>query len=186
MNLAEQVRQAGVVGAWGGGFPTHVTEQALKLKSTRPVTVALQLDKNLECLSRTCQHDIGHLAALSGNLDLWAKGLRIAFLPDMKCGLPVHAEVRAAATAAAGPAEILPGAIVVGNGFGKLMGATQVRELGEIETPILLTSTLNVPRVADALEEVGFWWSMVAASTAARLAPRAAPSLSASGSSSLR
>jgi D-aminopeptidase len=47
--------------------------------------------------------------------------------------------------------EKVPGAVFVGNGFGKLMGATQVRELGEIETPILLTSTLNVPRVADAL-----------------------------------
>src|SRR5947209_6655772 len=45
----------------------------------------------------------------------------------------------------------VPGAIFVGNGFGKLMGSTQVNELGEIETPILLTSTLNVPRVADAL-----------------------------------
>jgi D-aminopeptidase len=45
----------------------------------------------------------------------------------------------------------VPAAIVVGNGFGKLMGSTQVNELGEIETPILLTSTLNVPRVADAL-----------------------------------
>jgi D-aminopeptidase len=45
----------------------------------------------------------------------------------------------------------VPGAVFVGNGFGKLMGATQVNELGEIETPILLTSTLNVPRVADAL-----------------------------------
>src|SRR6185295_10450317 len=39
----------------------------------------------------------------------------------------------------------------VGNGFGKLAGSTQVNELGEIETPILLTGTLNVPRVADAL-----------------------------------
>jgi D-aminopeptidase len=47
--------------------------------------------------------------------------------------------------------EKVPGAVHVGNGFGKLMGATQVNELGEIETPILLTSTLNVPRVADAL-----------------------------------
>jgi D-aminopeptidase len=45
----------------------------------------------------------------------------------------------------------VPAAIFVGNGFGKLMGSTQVDELGEIETPILLTSTLNVPRVADAL-----------------------------------
>jgi D-aminopeptidase len=47
--------------------------------------------------------------------------------------------------------EKVPAAIFVGNGFGKLMGSTQVNELGEIETPILLTNTLNVPRVADAL-----------------------------------
>ncbi len=47
--------------------------------------------------------------------------------------------------------EKVPGAVFVGNGFGKIMGTTQVEELGEIETPILLTSTLNVPRVADAL-----------------------------------
>ncbi len=47
--------------------------------------------------------------------------------------------------------EKIPAAIFVGNGFGKLIGSTQVDELGEIETPILLTSTLNVPRVADAL-----------------------------------
>lgn len=47
--------------------------------------------------------------------------------------------------------EKVPGAVFVGNGFGKLMGVTQVRELGEIESPIALTSTLNVPRVADAL-----------------------------------
>ncbi len=48
-------------------------------------------------------------------------------------------------------AQKVPGAVFVGNGFGKLMGSTQVEELGEIETPVLLTSTLNVPRVADAL-----------------------------------
>lgn len=47
--------------------------------------------------------------------------------------------------------EKVPSGIFVGNGFGKLMGSTQVHELGEIETPILLTSTLSVPRVADAL-----------------------------------
>jgi D-aminopeptidase len=45
----------------------------------------------------------------------------------------------------------VPGAVFVGNGFGKIIGTTQIKELGEIETPILLTSTLNVPRVADAL-----------------------------------
>ena len=47
--------------------------------------------------------------------------------------------------------EKVPGAVFIGNAFGKLAGSTQVEELGEIETPILLTSTLNVPRVADAL-----------------------------------
>jgi D-aminopeptidase len=47
--------------------------------------------------------------------------------------------------------EKVPGAVFVGNGFGKLMGSTQIDELGEIETPILLTSTLSTARVADAL-----------------------------------
>jgi len=47
--------------------------------------------------------------------------------------------------------EKVPAAIFVQNGFGKLAGSTQVNELGEIETPILLTNTLCVPRVADAL-----------------------------------
>ncbi|TDI84518.1 MAG: S58 family peptidase [Caldithrix sp.] len=45
----------------------------------------------------------------------------------------------------------VPAAVFVGNGFGKLLGSTQVEELGNIETPILLTNTLNVPKVADAL-----------------------------------
>ena len=45
----------------------------------------------------------------------------------------------------------VPAAIHVANAFGKLVGATQVRELGELETPVLLTCTLCVWRVADAL-----------------------------------
>jgi D-aminopeptidase len=45
----------------------------------------------------------------------------------------------------------VPAAIHVGNGFGKLLGVTQVAELGELETPILLTCTLCVWRAADAL-----------------------------------
>lgn len=47
--------------------------------------------------------------------------------------------------------EKVPGAVFVGNAFGKLIGSTQVNELGEIETPVLLTSTLSTARVADAL-----------------------------------
>ena len=44
-------------------------------------------------------------------------------------------------------------AVHVGNAFGKLVGATQVEELGELETPILLTCTLCVWRAADAMVE---------------------------------
>jgi len=47
--------------------------------------------------------------------------------------------------------ERVPAGIVVGNGYGKLIGSTQVHELGEIETPIVLTNTLAVPRAADAI-----------------------------------
>jgi D-aminopeptidase len=45
----------------------------------------------------------------------------------------------------------VPAAAVIGNGFGKMMGYSQIHELGEIETPILLTNTLSVPRAADAI-----------------------------------
>ena len=47
--------------------------------------------------------------------------------------------------------EKVEGAVEVYNAFGKLAGSTQVNELGKIETPILLTNTLAVPKVADAL-----------------------------------
>jgi D-aminopeptidase len=47
--------------------------------------------------------------------------------------------------------EKVPAAVVVGNGFGKLAGFTQVQELGELESPVVLTCTLCVPRVADAV-----------------------------------
>ncbi|HUQ98464.1 MAG TPA: P1 family peptidase [Gemmatimonadaceae bacterium] len=45
----------------------------------------------------------------------------------------------------------VPAAVHIGNAFGKLVGAAQVKELGELETPILLTCTLCVWRAADAL-----------------------------------
>lgn len=47
--------------------------------------------------------------------------------------------------------EKVPAAVFVGNGFGKMMGTTQVEELGNLETPIALTNTLNVGIVANAL-----------------------------------
>jgi D-aminopeptidase len=47
--------------------------------------------------------------------------------------------------------ERVPAAIHVGNGYGKLLGVTQVVELGELETPILLSCTLCVWKAADAM-----------------------------------
>src|SRR5829696_4426232 len=47
--------------------------------------------------------------------------------------------------------EKVPGAVFVGNAFGKLAGSTQVDELGTIETPIALTNTLGVGAVMDGL-----------------------------------
>ncbi|SFS69319.1 DmpA family aminopeptidase [Sphingobacterium wenxiniae] len=47
--------------------------------------------------------------------------------------------------------EKVPAAVYVGNGFGKMLGISQIEELGNIETPILLTNTLNAPIVANAL-----------------------------------
>ncbi|HEY8585717.1 MAG TPA: P1 family peptidase [Rhodanobacter sp.] len=50
----------------------------------------------------------------------------------------------------------VPAAIHVANGFGKLAGSTQVEELGNLETPIILTNTLSVPTAADALIDYTF------------------------------
>ena len=75
-----------------------------------------------------------------------------------------HATVREGDTIRTGVTAILPhagnaylsrvpAAIHVGNGFGKLAGSTQVAELGELETPILLTCTLCVWKAADAMAD---------------------------------
>lgn len=45
----------------------------------------------------------------------------------------------------------VPAAVYIANGFGKLTGYSQIEELGNIETPIILTNTLSVPIAADAL-----------------------------------
>lgn len=50
----------------------------------------------------------------------------------------------------------VPAAVVAGNGYGKLIGSTQVQELGEIESPILLTNTLSVSAAAEG----GIRWTL--------------------------
>ena len=47
----------------------------------------------------------------------------------------------------------VPAAVYTGNGFGKLAGSTQVNELGNLETPVVLTNTLNVSTAMDAVIE---------------------------------
>ncbi|MFP4200032.1 MAG: P1 family peptidase [Clostridia bacterium] len=67
-----------------------------------------------------------------------------------------HGPVRTGCTAVIpGPGDAFRAKFAAGlhvfNGFGKPMGLNQIAELGELETPILLTNTMNVPRVGDAL-----------------------------------
>jgi len=63
----------------------------------------------------------------------------------------VTAVVPDALGAGPGQRRALPCGLFVGNGYGKLVGATQLEQLGAIETPILLTATLSAFRAADAL-----------------------------------
>ena len=62
-----------------------------------------------------------------------------------------HTGVTAIVPDAISTRKAIPAGLFVGNGYGKLVGATQVAELGEIETPIVLTGTLSAFRAADAL-----------------------------------
>jgi len=47
--------------------------------------------------------------------------------------------------------EKVPAGVAIGNAFGKLMGSTQIEELGTLETPVVLTNTLSVPVAAEAI-----------------------------------
>jgi len=78
---------------------------------------------------------VGHTTLIEGN--------------DIRTG--VTAIVHDALVGRGAGQRTLPAGLAVYNGFGKIVGTTQVAELGTIETPVLLTSTLSVFRVADAL-----------------------------------
>lgn len=66
-------------------------------------------------------------------------------------GTRFHTGVTAIVPDALAARKAIPAGLFVGNGYGKLIGATQLVELGEIETPIVLTGTLSAFRAADAL-----------------------------------
>ncbi|MFI8205331.1 P1 family peptidase [Streptomyces sp. NPDC085937] len=63
----------------------------------------------------------------------------------------VHSGVTAVVPDGVRPGAPVPAGVFAGNGYGKLVGSTQLAELGELETPVLLTATLSAFRVADAL-----------------------------------
>lgn len=63
----------------------------------------------------------------------------------------IHTGVTAIVPAGIGPHAPLPAGLFAGNGYGKLVGATQLAELGLLESPIVLTSTLSAFRAADAV-----------------------------------
>ena len=88
----------------------------------------------------------GHLDAITD-----VAGVRVGHATVVE-GDEVRTGVTAIVPAALGTSRhSLPAAVSVGNGYGKLVGATQIAEVEAIETPILLTSTLSAFRVADAL-----------------------------------
>lgn len=82
----------------------------------------------------------------------------ITDVPDVRVGHVtvqdggrVNSGVTAIVPGDVGPDAPLPTGVFTGNGYGKLIGTTQLAELGLIETPIVLTSTLSAFRAADAL-----------------------------------
>src|SRR5436309_3597887 len=133
-------------------MPTTIIKNALALALLLPL-----MTQNSSETKRPRARDIGLVVGVlpAGRLDAITdvEGVRVGHATLIK-----GADVRTGVTAILPHGgnlfrEKVPAAVFVGNGFGKLMGSTQVNELGEIETPILLTNTLNVPRVADALIE---------------------------------
>jgi D-aminopeptidase len=66
-------------------------------------------------------------------------------------GADLHTGVTAVVPSQLDTRESLPAAVDIGNGYGKLVGSTQIAELGVLESPIVLTGTLSVFRAADAV-----------------------------------
>lgn len=78
-------------------------------------------------------------------------GLRVGHT-TVDDGADLHTGVTAVVADQLGPGRwALPAAVYCGNGYGKLVGSTQVDELGVLESPVVLTATLSVFRAADAL-----------------------------------
>jgi D-aminopeptidase len=124
---------------------------AFALASVAPAHMQTNIRQNNRPRARDAGVRVGVLQTGALNAITDVAGVRVGHTTIVR-----GADVRTGVTAILPHAgnlfrEKVAGAVFVGNGFGKLAGSTQVNELGEIETPILLTSTLSVPRVSDAL-----------------------------------
>ncbi|GAA3494724.1 P1 family peptidase [Streptomyces prasinosporus] len=93
---------------------------------------------------------VGHAATGPLNAITDVPGVRVGHT-TVRRQPDVHSGVTAVVPDAVGPRTPLPAGVFTGNGYGKLIGTTQLTELGALETPVLLTSTLSAFRVADAL-----------------------------------
>jgi D-aminopeptidase len=92
----------------------------------------------------------GDLATGPNNAITDVHGVRVGHV-TLHEGMRFHTGVTAIVPDALSERKAIPAGLFVGNGYGKLVGATQIVELGEIETPIVLTGTLSAFRAADAL-----------------------------------
>lgn len=92
----------------------------------------------------------GHIPTGHHNAITDVPGVRVGQV-TLHEGTRFHTGVTAIVPDALSARKAIPAGLFVGNGYGKLIGATQVAELGEIETPIVLTGTLSAFRAADAL-----------------------------------
>lgn len=95
--------------------------------------------------------EIGYLETGKHNAITDVEGVRVGHFT-----LVIGADIRTGVTAVLPHSgnimqEKVPAAMYIANGFGKMTGYSQVEELGNIETPIILTNTLSVPTAADAL-----------------------------------
>lgn len=124
---------------------------AFALIHAAPANMQTNLQKNTRPRAREIGVRVGVLPTGTQNAITDVAGVRVGHTTIIR-GESVRTGVTAILPHAGNLfREKVAGAVFVGNGFGKLAGSTQVNELGEIETPILLTSTLSVPRVADAV-----------------------------------
>ncbi|MGC0417199.1 P1 family peptidase [Embleya sp. AB8] len=100
---------------------------------------------------RDAGHRVGRLAPGAHNAITDVPGVLVGHTTLVDDARGIHSGVTAIVPTALRTAASLPAGLYVGNGYGKFVGATQLVELGELETPILLTSTLSTFRAADAL-----------------------------------